>query len=155
MNTRAHCFEFRIGVEGEAAAAAALHRTRHDMIRLKAAMSDLEAHHKAGDYSFEMDFAFHLAVAQAAHNPYFPRSLETLRPVIRQGMLLAISPSGLAPEQKGAAIREQHRDIYRGIVRGDDTGARLAMRRHLLRCHQSTMHWDGAEVETGLEEQGY
>lgn len=155
MNTRAFCFEYRIGVEGEAAAAAARYRTRSDIVRMKSAMAELEAMHRASQFSFEADFEFHLSVARATHNSFFVSSLETLRSVIRSGMVLAIAPSSLTPEMKGKAIRQQHLDIFRAIVRQNDVEARNAMRVHLSRCCQSTSHWDDTQNTTELKEHPY
>ncbi|CAN7709576.1 FadR/GntR family transcriptional regulator [Neorhizobium tomejilense] len=155
MNTRAYCFEYRIGVEGEAAAAAALHRTELDIARLEAAMIELETLHSASQFSFEADFEFHLSVARATHNSYFLSTLEAMRLTIRSGMLLAIAPSSLMLETKGKAIRQQHLAVFRAILRRDDVGARQMMREHLSRCRQSTRHWDDVEDPVEFDRQHY
>jgi len=155
MNPRNFCFEYRIGIEGEAAAAAARYRTETDIARLKKAMSDLEKLHQASQFSFEVDFEFHLSVARATHNNFFLSCLETMLPEIRSGMVLAIAPSGLSAEMEGMAIRQQHLAVFNAIERHDDAGARHAMRMHLSRCSQSTRHWDGAGTALELDEQPY
>jgi DNA-binding FadR family transcriptional regulator len=146
MSTRAFCFEYRIGIEGEAAAAAALRRSEADIVKMEAAMHELERLHHASHFSFEADFEFHLSVARATNNNFFVRSLETMKSTIRTGMVLAIAPSGLEREVKGNAILDQHQAIFHAIVLQDDTAARDAMRQHLSRCHRSTRHWDGLET---------
>jgi Transcriptional regulators len=140
-----NCFEFRMGIEGEAAAAAACYRDSRDLHRLSVIVRKLETIDPDEDPGMDADFAFHLCVARASHNDYFVSALESLRQVIFSGMLLARTTCGLRTADKIAAINEQHRIVYDAIVRGDEQGAREGMRLHLARCRNSTRHWDLAE----------
>lgn len=136
------CFDFRVGIEGEAAATAARNRTSDDLARLLNVlqrMDNLEHEREAG---LAEDFAFHLQVARASHNDYFVSALQSLESTIFDGMLLARTTSGLKTAEKIAAINQQHHLVYEAILAQDDTAAREAMRSHLLRCKQSTSHWD-------------
>lgn len=142
--SRGFCFEYRIGVEGEAAAAAARYRQRSDLLKLRESMEYLEELHEASEISSEVDFEFHLLVAKATQNAFFVSSLDTLRSTISEGMLLAIAPTALDRKAKNAAIREQHRAVFDAIVDKDESRAREAMRAHLSRCRKSTRHWDEA-----------
>lgn len=152
MNTRIFCFEYRIGIEGEAAAIAARHRTAADLMRMQAAMTELEAVHRAENFSFEADFEFHLSVASATKNNFFLSNLEKMRSTIRNGMMLAIAPSTQKSSMKNDAIRAQHLEVFRAIERRDESGARDAMRLHLTRCSLSTRHWDESGDVLELEE---
>jgi GntR family transcriptional regulator, transcriptional repressor for pyruvate dehydrogenase complex len=140
--SRRDCFEFRIGIEGEAAATAARNRSLSHLDELRALMARLDDVRLAGSPGLNEDFAFHLAVARASGNAYFVSVLESLRDAIFEGMLLARTATGLRVEEKLAAISEQHRDVYDAILARDEDGARQAMRNHLLRCKQSTSQWD-------------
>lgn len=140
--SRGFCFEYRIGIEGEAAAAAARYRQRSDLVKLRDAMECLEELHEASEISSEVDFEFHLLVAKATKNAFFVSSLATLRATISEGMLLAIAPTALHRKAKNAAIREQHKAVFDAIVDQDESRAREAMRTHLSRCRRSTQHWD-------------
>jgi GntR family transcriptional regulator, transcriptional repressor for pyruvate dehydrogenase complex len=137
-----HCFEFRMGIEGEAAAAAARYRTADDLIQLADTVSELEALDTSRDPGLELDYAFHLCVARASQNAFYVSALYAIRDNIFGGMLLARTTSGLRTAEKVAAINEQHRAVYEAIVAGDADRARDAMRGHLLACRKSTRHWD-------------
>ena len=140
------CFEFRVGIEGEAAATAARNRTQDDLVRLADALSRLEEPPKTS-LGLDEDFSFHVLVATASHNDYFVSALLSLKPEIYQGMLLARTPSNVNVAQKLAAINQQHRLVYDAIAARDIDGARHAMRDHLIRCKRSTSQWYLQEAE--------
>ncbi len=139
-----HCFEFRMGIEGEAAAAAARHRTADDLIQLADMVSKLETLDASKEPGLEEDYNFHLCVARASQNSFYSSVIQAIRGNIFGGMLLARTTSGLRTAEKVAAINEQHRAIYEAIVAGDADRARQAMRYHLLACRKSTRHWDAS-----------
>lgn len=136
------CFEFRVGIEGEAAAAAARERTAGDLALMTGRVDCLENLDPMVDDGVDADFAFHLAVTRASHNDYYVSALISLRQSILDGMLLARTTSGLDTPRKIAAINAQHRLIYESIIDGDADAARDAMRMHLIRCRNATLHWD-------------
>ncbi|MET3599820.1 FadR/GntR family transcriptional regulator [Martelella mangrovi] len=151
LGNRAFCYEYRMGVEGEAAAMAARNRTSRDLKDIREAMHRLETTHATSEYSFELDFRFHLLVARATKNSFFLMSLERLRDTIYKGMLLAIAPSTTDRQEKNQAIRNQHRAVFEAIAAQDEASARDAMRLHLTKCRQSTVHWANEERELELE----
>jgi DNA-binding FadR family transcriptional regulator len=133
-----------MGIEGEAAAAAARYRTADDLIQLADRVGRLEALDISKDPGLEQDFEFHLCIAKASHNSFYVSVLSAIRENIFGGMLLARTTSGLRTAEKAAAINEQHRVIYEAIFAGDDDAARRAMRHHLTACRNSTRHWDAS-----------
>ena len=135
------CFEFRMGIEGEAAAAAARKRTAADLVFLSDTMKQMEDLQFNGQPGLNEDFEFHICVARASHNDYYVSVLQSLKATIFEGMLYARTTSGLKTTEKIAAINEQHRLVFEAIVDQDCDGARDAMRGHLLRCRISTSHW--------------
>jgi len=139
--SRKTCFEFRVGIEGEAAACAARQRTDADLDRLENAIRRLELIELTQEFGLEEDFAFHMAVARASHNDYFVSVLQSFRSVIFEGMVLARATSGFKIVEKISAINQQHREVFVAIVNQDAAGARIAMRSHLERCKTSTRHW--------------
>jgi DNA-binding FadR family transcriptional regulator len=143
------CFDYRVGIEGEAAAAAARNRTSDDLIRLADAMARLEEPEVQSHLGLHEDFAFHLLIARASRNDYFVSALQSLKGTIFEGMLLARTPSGPAVAEKLSAINRQHRLIYEAVVGQDAEGAREAMRRHLTRCKRSTSQWYLGEAPGG------
>ncbi|HEY4200707.1 MAG TPA: FCD domain-containing protein [Devosiaceae bacterium] len=140
--SRRSCFEFRMGIEGEAAAAAARNRTAADLADIALRIERLEQVRERSELGLDEDFAFHLSVARASQNHYFVSVLNSLKGTIYEGMLLARAATGLNVSEKLTAINDQHTLVYKAIVSGDENRARLMMRSHLLRCKKSTAHWD-------------
>jgi DNA-binding FadR family transcriptional regulator len=140
--SRRDCFEFRIGIEGEAAATAARSRSSADLHELSMLIARLDDIREERSLGLDEDFDFHLAVARASGNDYFVSVLNALRGAIFEGMLLARTATGLRIDDKLSAINSQHRQVYEAIAAGDEEGARRAMRSHLIRCKQSTAQWD-------------
>ncbi|MDB5561747.1 MAG: GntR protein [Hyphomicrobiales bacterium] len=140
--SRRSCFEFRIGIEGEAAAAAARCRSASDARLLSELIDRLDEVKKTSDLGIDEDFAFHIAIAHASKNDYFVSVLNSLRDSICEGMVLARTTTGLNTVEKLTAINLQHRRVYDAIVEQNEGRARLLMREHLRRCKASTAHWD-------------
>jgi DNA-binding FadR family transcriptional regulator len=134
------CFEFRVGIEGEAAATAARNRSQGDLVRMEDALARLEDPSQV-NLGLDEDFSFHVLVATASHNDYFVSALLSLKQEIYQGMLLARTPSTVNVAEKLSAINQQHRLVYDAILARDVDGARRAMRDHLVRCKRSTSQW--------------
>lgn len=135
------CFEFRMGIEGEAAAAAARKRSAADLAHLEAVTQKMEALRHNGQPGLNEDFEFHLTIARASHNDYYVSVLQSLKATIFEGMLYARTTSGLKTAEKIAAINEQHGLVLDAIRSQAPDAARAAMREHLLRCRISTNHW--------------
>jgi DNA-binding FadR family transcriptional regulator len=125
------CFEFRVGLEGEAAFVAA---TRKDVARtedIARALEALETIVKQGRVGAIADYDFHLAVANATCNPFYVSVMESLRPNIDFGMNLARNLSLRKPVSRVRQVQEEHRWVYDAIRKGDAEEARQAMRRHI------------------------
>jgi DNA-binding FadR family transcriptional regulator len=144
------CFDFRVGIEGEAAAAAARSRTTADLARMAEAIDRLEDPGARARLGLDEDFDFHLAVARASHNDYFVSALLSLRETVYQGMLLARTPSGPYVADKISAINRQHRLVHEAVASQDADAARWAMRDHLTRCKRSTSQWNLVGEPAGL-----
>lgn len=141
VQSRKSCFEFRMGLEGEAAAAAARVRSKADLVILSDVMKQLEELQHNGKPGLNEDFSFHLGVAVASHNAYYVSVLQSLKATIFEGMLYARTTSGLKTAEKIAAINEQHRLVFEAILDKNPDAARAAMRSHLIKCRISTSHW--------------
>lgn len=140
--SRRSCFEFRMGIEGEAAAAAARNRSKSQLKRLWTLMQRLDTVRDSSGLGLDEDFQFHITIARASGNDYFVSVLKSLKASIYEGMLLARTTTGLRTVEKLTAINDQHREVYEAVMDGDEDIARRAMRSHLARCKQSTAHWD-------------
>jgi DNA-binding FadR family transcriptional regulator len=125
------CFEFRVGLEGEAAFVAA---TRRDVARIEdiaRALEALETIVKQGSVGAIADYDFHLAVANASCNPFFVSVMESLRPNIDFGMNLARNLSLRKPVSRVRQVQEEHARVYDAIQKSDPEAARQAMRQHI------------------------
>jgi GntR family transcriptional regulator, transcriptional repressor for pyruvate dehydrogenase complex len=129
--------ELRISVETEAAALAAQRRSSSQAARLTRLVREMEhAAAREGDAA-DADFQFHLTVAEATGNHFFPDLLTHLgRAIIPR---TRIDSPGAAHEARGEYLRRvnrEHQAIERAIVRQDGDAARAAMRTHLVHSRE-------------------
>lgn len=122
--------DFRLGVETEAAALAARHRTDADSVAISDAMDELS---RAGhEGAVEADFAFHRAIAVATGNRFYVDLLDALGPMM---IMLPRARLGAAYSLTDAEhvdrVRREHEAVAAGVVAGDVETARAAMRVHL------------------------
>ena len=125
------CFEFRIGLERKAAMLAA---ERHDIGQLAAidaALVGIDQAIHAGELGHDADFAFHLAVAEASGNRYFPDVLAMLRSHIDFGMQLARTLYLHRSAERMWRVQEEHRAIVAAIRERDAAKAAIAMADHI------------------------
>jgi GntR family transcriptional repressor for pyruvate dehydrogenase complex len=126
--------ELREVLEETAAGLAAVRATEEDLAAMELALDQMDKGANDEEVT-EADLRFHLAVSQAAHNPYFEMVLEPLTAVFIQQIQLTNSYNvGV----------DAHRQVALEIRKGNPVGARQAVRR-LMR---STM--DNARTALGL-----
>ncbi|MBV1777736.1 GntR family transcriptional regulator [Paeniglutamicibacter sp. ABSL32-1] len=141
---RRHLLEFRMGLESEAAAAAAVTANAGTLPALDAA---LEAFRNAGtnaSRSMSCDFEFHSAVAAGSGNPYFLDAVRHLGPamIAMPRQRLDSTDSVLVPRLEQVA--EEHLTIRNAIASGNAMAAAAAMRVHLA----NSLH--RLEIEAGV-----
>lgn len=124
------CFEFRIAMEADAAHFAALRRNDAGLEKMAAALGLLREATRKLRHREDADFAFHLAIAEAANNHYFSTSLNALKDHVAVGMKLH-GLSLMGPPSGLEQVFGEHSDIYEAVRDRDADGARTAMRRHL------------------------
>ncbi|MDF0600281.1 FadR/GntR family transcriptional regulator [Psychromarinibacter sp. C21-152] len=125
------CYEFRITLEPEAAAAAARRHDAVSMAPIDAALAEMRDATQRRRHREDADFAFHLAIARASDNRYFATAMEALEDHIAvgmqfHGMSLKITPDGLVH------VYEEHKEIAEAIREGRADRARDLMRAHLI-----------------------
>ena len=125
------CFEFRVGLEGAAAALAADRWGDEDLSEIKAALLDLESCIREGRLGVEADARFHRAIAQATHNPFHMSVQRSLEPHVAFGMNLARNLSLLRPAARLRIVQREHEIIVEAIEARDATRARNAMEAHV------------------------
>jgi GntR family transcriptional repressor for pyruvate dehydrogenase complex len=125
------CFEFRVALEGAAAALAAERRDEEDLRAIKAALDELDDCIRTGRLGVEADERFHLAVAEATHNHFHIAVQRSLQPHIAFGMNLARNLSLLRPATRLQIVQDEHVAIVAAIERRDPAAARAAMETHI------------------------
>jgi DNA-binding FadR family transcriptional regulator len=140
-----HLMELRVALESEAAALAARRRSPAHRVELDEALG---AFVRAVDDPARVvaaDFAFHLAVAEAAGNPLLVELLLDVGPhaILLHRTQLGEHDSAADPEHRRLLVHE-HRAVHDAVVRGDADAARAAMGVHLRR---SLAALDGARAD--------
>jgi DNA-binding FadR family transcriptional regulator len=137
------CFEFRIAVEGEAARLAADRRTDEDLVRISAALEELDECIRTGTLGSDADEAFHLAVCEATGNRFFADARASMQAHIIFGMNLARSLSLTKTAERLELVQSEHVKIVDAIRRQDAAAAEKAMRSHIENARRRV--FEGAE----------
>lgn len=126
-------YEFRLTIETAAAGVAA---ERHDQAALAKIADALEMMRDATGshlHREDADFAFHLAITEAANNHYYETAMRALRDHINVGMKL----HGQSLLSDGAKALEdvlaEHSAIYKAVNDRQSANASKLMRQHLER----------------------
>jgi GntR family transcriptional regulator, transcriptional repressor for pyruvate dehydrogenase complex len=126
-------FELRKGIEAEAAALASARRTRAELIIIEEKLKRIGETVQSPEENIKADMAFHRAIADASHNPYYIMVLDYLNQFLHKA--LTITRSNVA--MRGDFARElasEHRNILDAIHRKDSAAARLAAQLHIDRA---------------------
>jgi DNA-binding FadR family transcriptional regulator len=125
--------EFRIDLEGAAAAHAANRRTDQQLKQIAAALKRFEEQLASGSTDvLQHDVEFHLQIARASGNRYFIDVLSQMgRGVSPRTRLGKAEIAELDQIERMRNVLNEHRAIYQAIVRQDADDARAAMRMHL------------------------
>jgi GntR family transcriptional regulator, transcriptional repressor for pyruvate dehydrogenase complex len=124
-------FEFRVALEGEAAALAAERRSDRDVKELRSALKELEQAIKQGKLGTDADMRFHNTIADATGNPFFKAALQTLSRYAAEGIEIARTLSLASSKSRVQLVQKEHKRVLEKIIEGDVNGARDAMRAHL------------------------
>jgi len=119
-----HLGEMRMALEPEAAALAASRRTAEQLQVLEDRVATMDNPRIDQQDFVHADLGLHLAVAEAANNPFF-LSISTLIEVALVAMLTASSPVESAARLKASVA--QHRAIVDAIAARNPAAARKAM----------------------------
>lgn len=120
-----HLGEMRLALEPEAAALAAERRSDEQLAVLRGWIDKMAGPHERDDDFVQADLGLHLAIADAADNPFF-LSISTLIEVALVAMLTVSSPVE-DPDRLLSSVAE-HRAIVDAIAAKDAEAARRAMR---------------------------
>lgn len=135
--------EVRIGLEGQAAALAALRRTDEHLRRMREALDDYQDLAAIGDSCVEPDRRFHLLIAEATGNVYFTELLVHLGSALipRNRIESNERPEANLARQAYLANLE-HEAIFNAIRTQDPDAARAAIRLHLTNSQNRLINDD-------------
>ena len=118
--------EARVLLERDLAGLAAERGSEEEIAKIGEAVKTMRESVAAGISIMDADMAFHLAVAQAAHNGLLQNAVQLLRNLMRQWIYLKL----LIPDVPRRVLK-QHEAIYKAIRLRDGDMARTRMRKHL------------------------
>ncbi|WP_367848368.1 FadR/GntR family transcriptional regulator [Rhodoferax sp. WC2427] len=125
-------YAFRSCIEMGAAAGAAEFRDDDDLVALHAAFDALNTAMESGQSGAEEDVRFHLAIANASHNPFFVATIATSVAPIRQFIELARNVTDKKSPTRVRATQAEHQAIVDAIERRASAEAAEAIRIHVL-----------------------
>jgi DNA-binding FadR family transcriptional regulator len=124
-------YEFRIGVEGEAAFWAAQNRSCETLAQLRGALEKLDDAIERRAIGVEPDYEFHLAIARASGNAFFETVMIAMRAPMIFSINLSRSLSLTRPLERLRVVQAEHVAIYEAIEDSDRQAACSAVRRHI------------------------
>jgi GntR family transcriptional repressor for pyruvate dehydrogenase complex len=125
------CFEFRIGLEGEAASLAAQRRTEEQLAAIDEAFEQLNRVNDTGLVGVEEDIRFHATIAAASRNQLYIQTLDALAVHVFNGMKITRSLSLTRSKKRQSLVQDEHRRIVEAIRESDEERAREFMRTHI------------------------
>jgi DNA-binding FadR family transcriptional regulator len=146
------CYEFRVGVEGDAAYYAALNRTPALLVAMRSALQQMEKAIAEGAVGMSADFEFHLAVARASGNEFFEAVMEAMRTPIEFTINLARSLALARPLEHLLTVQAEHVVMLEAIEAGDKEAARTAMRAHIANACSRIFEGPGGERPPAIGE---
>jgi DNA-binding FadR family transcriptional regulator len=129
--------EFRLTLEGDAAAFAAMRAGEEDLQEMRRHLSAFEEACDNVPETIKPDYAFHLQVASATKNHYFREIMSHLSTAILPRTRFNTGQVG--QDSQTPSLQQWHRehqDIYDAIARHDPEAARAAMRTHLTNSRE-------------------
>lgn len=125
-------FDFRRGIEGQAAAMAAVRAAPSDISRLKDLLDQMDEAHENHDVILEsqLDVSFHNAVGEAAHNVVMLHTLRSCYRLLENGVFYNRGRLYHHPFAR-TEVLNHHKAIYKAIAAGDPNLARQAAEEHI------------------------
>jgi GntR family transcriptional regulator, transcriptional repressor for pyruvate dehydrogenase complex len=142
------CYEFRMGIEGEAAYYAAQNRTAEMLVMMREALDRMDMAIAQGMVGMSADYEFHLAVARASGNEFFEAVMQSMRMPIEFAINLARSLSLTRPIEHLRTVQNEHVLMFEAIEASDKEAARQAMRAHVENACSRVFDGPGSETKT-------
>jgi DNA-binding FadR family transcriptional regulator len=127
----ARTFAFRLALECEAAALAAIYRTAKDLAHISSAYDTLEKAIHNGEPGVEAAVNFHLSITIAAKNHLFHNAMDVLSPQVSKTIKTARRLSRPGSADRLRRVQRDHEEIMTYIRDSNPKAARQAMYMHL------------------------
>jgi GntR family transcriptional repressor for pyruvate dehydrogenase complex len=134
----AHLVEIREILEPEIAALAAVRADEEDLATMREAVGVMDNAGQDADAYIEADLDFHLALAEAAANPFILSLIDSIVGLLREQRMRTFYVDG-GPERG----QFHHKRILAAMERGDVQGAREAMQAHLRQVAEDSSNSPG------------
>ena len=138
--------EARKPIEVELAGLAAERATSADLKEIGVHLDQMEVSLHDGEQFLRSDIAFHLAVAQAAHNNILMNVLLLIRNLLQNWIGSTLKIAGVV--QKAL---EQHQSIFLAIAKKNPAAARSAMQNHLQEMANFLPASEKGEAAAGID----
>ena len=125
------CIEFRIVIEGGAAALAAEMADEADLALIQRELARLQVAVHNQVLGVEEDYDLHMAIARASKNQFFVSVIASIRQQVEFGMNLLRNFSLSKSPERLLGVQAEHVAVVDAIVQRDSVAAEAAMRRHL------------------------
>ena len=125
--------EVRAILEPEIAALAAIRADAEDLSSMREQVAVMDGACKDPDAFIEADLDFHLALAEAAANPIILSLIDSIVGLLREQRMGIFQVDG-GPERG----QHHHKKILKAIELRDPTGAREAMKAHLVQVREDS-----------------
>ncbi|HWK24665.1 MAG TPA: FadR/GntR family transcriptional regulator [Ureibacillus sp.] len=141
-----HLLELRKIIEVGTAVSAARSRTNEDIERLKTILEKMKTVQGDGELGEKVDFEFHMAIADASHNPLLPNLLDQVSgltiDLMRETRKIWLFSKQTTIEQ----LYDEHMQIFLAIKQQNTELAELAMHSHLSNVEKILMqYFDGTQ----------
>jgi len=133
-----HLTEIREILEPEIAALAAARADEQDLATMREAVAVMDNARQDADAYIEADLDFHLALAEAAGNPFVLSLIDSIVEMLREQRLRTFYVDG-GP----ARGQVHHKRILAAMERRDARGAREAMQAHLRQVREDSSNSPG------------
>ena len=131
--------DFRLVVEGAAAALAAENRSEKELSRIIDAHRQFMAEIADGLFLWQSDRALHLAIAAATGNEFFATSLDASDVGLSDFMNVSLKLTSSRSPQRGQVVSREHGDIVDAIAAKDRKAAQVAMEHHIIQARRRMM----------------
>jgi DNA-binding FadR family transcriptional regulator len=132
-----HMLEFRISIESDAAALAAMRAGEEDLQAMRRILRLFEQGLEDAAGTIQPDYEFHLQVASATANHYFKEIMGHFQTAIVPRTRINTAELGRVHQLEYLnRVNREHQDIYDAIALHDPEAARAAMRLHLTNSRE-------------------